>query len=359
MTPAPTPQPGPVLRHRPFAPRVQYWPTGSRSTSRSYTNADYETSSEYSDPSDRKRYRYTAEDSCAIEDDPVDEASFTTEDPMAVSECTKLKGVYWPGMDIFDSATPEMRRKRNQKKDSSVVEQLELNSQGVEPTELIFTPQGSFKKQRRISSSVYDDEDLESSPIKSESPKPYLMRPALADLDVNATRRARQLVRPVSFPYLSRSQYIDDQDRPEYGYGEHAPRRKRAFDVFQDEEISFAQPAAFNYLTATYHNRGSPTPAPAQAFAPFKTFNDTYQYESKENVMPSYQQPAYEHHHPAASYHYPSYSYGLGHDHQAFHYHNAMYMRHDNTLSNTYQPSSHEEGDDQRTLTAPPSPSTG
>jgi hypothetical protein len=109
QSPSPSPLPsGPVLRNRnTFAPHMQYWPTESRASSRSYTNPDYDTSSEYSDPGERRRpsYRYTAA-ACAIDDEPAEMA-----DPMAVSESTKLKGVYWPGMDIFDSATPEMRRK--------------------------------------------------------------------------------------------------------------------------------------------------------------------------------------------------------------------------------------------------------
>ena len=50
------------------------------------------------------------------------------------NENTKLKGVYWDGMGMFDSATPDMRRKRNQKKATSVVEQLQATSRIVEPT---------------------------------------------------------------------------------------------------------------------------------------------------------------------------------------------------------------------------------
>ncbi|KAF2175426.1 hypothetical protein K469DRAFT_680056 [Zopfia rhizophila CBS 207.26] len=344
VTPTPPPQTGPVLRHRPFAPRMQYWPSESRSTSRSYTNPDYDTSSEYSDPSERKRYRYTAEDSCAIEDDPADT---TTEDIPTGSECTKLKGIYWPGMDLFDSATPEMRRKRNQKKDSSVVEQLELNSQEVEPTELIFTPQGSFKKQRRISGSVYD----ESSPIKLESPREYMTRPILTDVDVNAGRPTRQLpIRPPAFPYLSRDPYEGDRGRAEYGYGDQVHRRKRTFDVFQDDEIVFAQPAGFNYLTAAYHQ---PSPSPVPTFVPFKALNDSCPYENKENILPAYHQQHYEHHCPAG-YHFPAaYPYGLGHDQHVFQYHNPLF-------NSAYQQNhQQEEADDQRTLTAPPSPSNG
>ncbi|KAF2474643.1 uncharacterized protein BDR25DRAFT_384004 [Lindgomyces ingoldianus] len=357
VTPTPPP-PGPILRHRAFPPRMQYWPTGSRSTSHSYTNPDYETSSEYSDPSDRRRYQYHVDDSCAIDDDPADTATFSTEDTGGTSECTKLKGVYWPGMDLFDSATPEMRRKRNQKKDISVVEQLELNSQEVEPTELIFTPHGSFKKQRRISGSVYDDE--ESSPIKAESPRPYLTRPALADLDPNAARRTRQHFRPPVFPYASRNPYENDHGHSGYGYGDlHGQRRRRAFDVFQDDEVTFAQPASLNYLTAGFHHhhhhQQQPSPSPAPSFAPYKAYNDSYTgHENKENILPAYHPPTYDHHHhhQPSGYNYPAYAYGLGHDHYAFQSGHPIYM------NNGYLQQHNEVADDQRTLTAPPSPST-
>lgn len=103
-------------------------------------------------------------------------------------EGTKLKGVFWPGMDIFDSATPAMKRKRNQKKDGSVLEQMMINSAEVEPTELIFTPEGKLKKQRLITGMVES-----SSPIKEESPKPKRRRsnpkkPALAEINNNYQR---------------------------------------------------------------------------------------------------------------------------------------------------------------------------
>ncbi|KAF1953946.1 hypothetical protein CC80DRAFT_595490 [Byssothecium circinans] len=350
--PTPTPQPGPVLRHRGFAPRMQYWPTESRASSRtgSYTNPDYDTSSEYSDPSERRRYRYPIDNSYAVEDEPADIA---VADPMAVSESTKLKGVYWPGMDIFDSATPEMRRKRNQKKDSSVVQQLELNSQEVEALELIFTPQGSFKRQRRISSSVYDD-DEEDSPIKLESPKQTLSRSILADMDSNALRRPRQLTR-TQFPYLSRNSYEDEHRGLDFGYGHghgaRAPKRKRAFDVFQDEEI-FSQPAGFNYLTASLNQHASPTPAPT--LPSYKTFGSPLQFDNKENTLPALQQPSYDTRHPLQpiGYHYHAYAYGLGQDQNAFTYNNALYAH------SAYQQQGAED-DDQRTVTAPPSPSTG
>ncbi|KAF2206075.1 hypothetical protein GQ43DRAFT_2754 [Delitschia confertaspora ATCC 74209] len=340
VTPTPPPQMDhQTLRLRSFAPRMQLWPTDSRSTSRSYTNPDYETSSEYSDPSDRRVYRYTAQNSCAIEDDPADLPTLTTEDT-STSECTRLKGIYWPGMDIFDSATPEMKRKRNQKKDISVVEQLELNSQEVEPTELIFTPQGSFKKQRRISSSNYD----ESSPIKLEtSPnRPFLQRPVLADIDTNGSRRPRPQIRPPTFPYLPRNAFDDEHGQLEYPYNE---RRKRTFNVFQDHDVSFTHPAGLNYLTSEYRQ-----PSPAPAFPPYKPYSDPFMYDNKENVQPMYNHQRYEHPEPAG-YNYPAYYHGGSHDDPGM-YQNPLY-------NNPYQHHHIEEVDDQRTLTAPPSPSTG
>lgn len=275
---------------------------------------------------------------------------------MAVSENTKLKGVYWPGMDIFDSATPEMRRKRNQKKDHSVVEKLEHNSQDVEATELIFTPNGSFKRQRRISSSIFDDD--EETEVKTESPRPVLSRPALASMDPNITRRSRQNTRASMFPFQARNQFDDRYGHPSYnsgiGDGDRAPKRKRAFDVFQDEEVSFAQPAHLNYLTSGFGHDASPSPLPN--FASYRPINDPFQYDNKENVFSSLHQPAYGnlHSHQTPSYHYHAFSYGLGQDRQGLQHGTQLY----NANSAYQQQLQEDDDDDQRTITAPPSPVT-
>lgn len=271
---------------------------------------------------------------------------------MAVSESTKLKGVYWPGMDIFDSATPEMRRKRNQKKDSSVVEQLELNSQEVEAAELIFTPHGSFKRQRRISCSDSDDED--DIEIKAESPQLMRRRPALASMDVNAHHRPRQPIRSM-LPFSSRIQNEEDLSYPgcDNGHGKRVAKRKR-FDVFQDDDVDvhFSQPAGMNYLTSGFTHQPSPSPIPA--FATYKPYSDLLQYDNKENVLPSLQQsnqgPFHCHQNPG--FHYPAYAYGLDPEHM-FQYNTRLY-----NTNNTYNHHEDEDDDDQRTITAPPSPST-
>lgn len=48
-----------------------------------------------------------------------------------------LKGKFWPGMGIFDAATEEERRKRNQRKDVSVIQKMKTASQAVETSEMV------------------------------------------------------------------------------------------------------------------------------------------------------------------------------------------------------------------------------
>ena len=76
-----------------------------------------------------------------------------------------LKGVKWPGMSIFDSASTDAQRLRNQKKADSVLGQMEHNSTAVEPVEVIYWPEGHLKKKRIITGNV------ESSPISEPTPR--------------------------------------------------------------------------------------------------------------------------------------------------------------------------------------------
>jgi hypothetical protein len=80
-------------------------------------------------------------------------------------DAASLKGVMWPGMGLFDSASDEMKRKRNQRKDGTILEQMEITSATVEPSEIIFSPSGVFKKRRYISGMPEI-----SSPLKGETP---------------------------------------------------------------------------------------------------------------------------------------------------------------------------------------------
>ncbi|KAI1837562.1 hypothetical protein DTO006G1_3040 [Penicillium roqueforti] len=88
-------------------------------------------------------------------------------DKTRAEEIARLKGVLWPGMDLFDSATLQMRRRRNQKKDGAVLKMMERTSSLVEPTEQVFSPHGGLLKERIITGNVE-----EYSPLKGETPVP-------------------------------------------------------------------------------------------------------------------------------------------------------------------------------------------
>ncbi|KAJ5247291.1 hypothetical protein N7468_002274 [Penicillium chermesinum] len=78
-------------------------------------------------------------------------------------EMARLKGIIWPGMDLFDSATQQMRRKRNQKKDCEVLKKMEQSSLQIEPTEFVFLSHW----ERLIDGNADND-----SPLKGETPIP-------------------------------------------------------------------------------------------------------------------------------------------------------------------------------------------
>ena len=74
---------------------------------------------------------------------------------------SKLKGAFWPGMSVFDSATQDQKRKRNQRKDESVLRLMEQTAAEVEPTEAVWSEHGELQRIRDI----YATPSLEGSPV--------------------------------------------------------------------------------------------------------------------------------------------------------------------------------------------------
>jgi hypothetical protein len=113
---------------------------------------------------------------------------------LGASEASKLKGVLWPGMHLFDAATAETRRERNQKKDGSVLMQMEKASKDVHPTEVIYSDGWTPIKQCPITGMVED-----SSPLKNESPLPKKTvrnrRQALVEISANIPRNAKKSIK--------------------------------------------------------------------------------------------------------------------------------------------------------------------
>ncbi len=80
----------------------------------------------------------------------------------------KLKGTIWPGMAMFDSATPEQKRKRNQRKDTSVLEQMKVLSQSIAAMECVWGAEGlDFQRARDI----YASPSVEGSPVATPTRK--------------------------------------------------------------------------------------------------------------------------------------------------------------------------------------------
>ena len=107
---------------------------------------------------------------------------------MSSAHMIKLKGPQWPGMALFDSASPEAQKMRNQKKKHSTLEQMEYDSTLVQPIERIFFSEGTLKLERPITGNV------ESSPLMEPTPKPKRRRikantAVLGDLSTNIPKR--------------------------------------------------------------------------------------------------------------------------------------------------------------------------
>ena len=170
-----------------------------------------------------------------------------------------LKGVRYPGMSLFDSASEEAQRQRNQKKDGAVVEQMEHDSEAIEPLEQIYWPAGELKLERPITGNV------ESSPYKDPSPPPKRQRArkttqVLADISTNAPKVGKKRGRkpgkakgaalqdvaeraletyPAAYPLDAHMDY-NPMTYPSCSARQSnlsPPRKRRAhFDVFRDSD---------------------------------------------------------------------------------------------------------------------------
>lgn len=105
-------------------------------------------------------------------------------------ERNKLKGVRYPGMGLFDSASEQDRKKRNQKKDASVLVRMEETSAGIEPLESIWEADGELQRIRDI----YASPSPEGTPASTWGFLVYFFANQANVLGARATRKraARQ-----------------------------------------------------------------------------------------------------------------------------------------------------------------------
>lgn len=79
----------------------------------------------------------------------------------------RLKGTCWPGMNLFDAANQEMKRMRNQRKDKSVIDQMEAFSATISRDEYVYNLDFDLERIR----DVYGSPSVASSPVSLPAPR--------------------------------------------------------------------------------------------------------------------------------------------------------------------------------------------
>lgn len=102
--------------------------------------------------------------------DSPQEVSHVNDEPVETSRqggpgTPTLKGIFHTGMGIFDAATPEMKRIRNQRKHPSVLNNMALVSKSIGMTEQVWNESMTKVEHER---NVYDTPTDLSSPVRFE-----------------------------------------------------------------------------------------------------------------------------------------------------------------------------------------------
>jgi hypothetical protein len=188
-----------------------------------------------------------------------------------------LKGIIYPGMALFDSATAIRKRRRNQKKSSSVLEALEANSLEIEPTEHVWTPGGTLKKSKEISG-------LPSSSSPPVSPNQHhvpIYRPSSGRIDSRHSWANQD--------GISRyNSYTDQRLEDALTYGNYDTRKKkRALGVYHDEDEpltgTLSQPVQMSVLTSS-QNRGATRRRPSRQYDENNDDEDEDDYEPRSLI---------------------------------------------------------------------------
>lgn len=208
----------------------------------------------------------------------------------------QLKGIRYPGMDLFDAAPEEQRKKRNQKKDSSVLRQLERNASMVKPTETVTSAAGIVLKHRHMDN-LENDEPVEGeetihlpTPRRQRTSAPRRQRTKQAAKKITkGTRRPRRAIEtPTKLPSLptaeatgsgSRFSPTEDESREFKLAVRHVERRKRRknFVVYEDSSPAFGGDGASESMHSTYVDAGMNQTHLNYAFPPWqKDQTETY-----------------------------------------------------------------------------------
>lgn len=263
----------PANFHRALAPTQASWGHGSY-LSNSPSTVKQESVSSFEDDDDddtflsapRRVLRRRVNNSVTIL--PVfDEASeYGGEDVELENDNAKLKGIFWKGMGLFDSATPDMKRRRNQKKEAWVLQALKDTSQNVYPTECIYDSAGALRKTRIIDGLPPSDDSLiegESEPEPDQQDKKRPRRKARQPLikkepNTGRVTRSSQITAPL-YTRTNRGLYYEgpEDEDDNLTYQARPNKRRTGLSIHRDNtgpEITFSQPASMTYLTSGYNS---------------------------------------------------------------------------------------------------------
>lgn len=240
----------------------------------------------------RRRARNLSEPyACSVYDED-DELEYDD----GLGDGSKLKGILWPGMGIFDSATLDMRRRRNQKKAYSVIQSLMATSEVVEATEMVYDAEGELQRERTITGNPNEDDGMEpldgesspepASPPPKKKPAARRPRPALASKNPNngRTLRRRDSHHPGLSKNHSRGPYYDGPDEDdELTYGRSRQRERTGLSIHRDNsgpEITFDNLSPMNTLTSSFRPRAMGSGREQSMYQPgCPTFNNNYTHQ--------------------------------------------------------------------------------
>lgn len=144
-----------------------------------------------------------------------------------------LKGIIYPGMDVFDSATLEDRRRRNQRKDCSVLARLERHSRAILQHEMVYDTEGHYRKTFVITGRP-DPDSPDLYPQVLPSLHTHQSRAPLVDMPTNVHHVSQQYSSTQDYSYAApatsfkRAVSVDDTDQ------ESASRKRRKIAVHTD-----------------------------------------------------------------------------------------------------------------------------
>lgn len=226
----------------------------------------------------------------------------------------QLKGTQYPGMNLWDAAPEEQRKKRNQKKDSSVLRKLERYSAMVMPRETVSCALGNVLKHRHMDdlendSPVEGEETLrQPTPKRRKQTKPRASRVKKGKVETKPKRRPGRPRKVVETPRKTPEPSATEAEPSTLGLtpaeqqsnssvgGDFGPRKRRAFDVYQDSSPAFGVDGSSDVHPSSYAQINASQPQFAyppslwhrsepEAYDPFKLIRERFTaYSGLEEV---------------------------------------------------------------------------